>query len=115
MRLRADSRPAFLDTPITRLVRALAPEQILLFGSYAKGTERPGSDVDLLVVAQAAADPAAVVRRVRQLLAPSFPPIDVVLCTPHDAAHADQARSPFLQSILESGIVVYDRAQPGPR
>ena len=26
----------------------------MLFGSYAKGTERPGSDIDLLVITDAA-------------------------------------------------------------
>jgi uncharacterized protein len=101
--------PTFLRTPIERLVRALAPTRIVLFGSYAKGSERPGSDVDLLVIADAAGEPAAVVRRVRQLVATSFPPIDVVLCTPEDAEHADRDRSPFLQSILESGVTVYTR------
>jgi uncharacterized protein len=101
--------PAFLRTPIERLVRALAPTRIVLFGSYAKGSERPGSDVDLLVIADAAAEPGPLARRARQLVATSFPPIEVVLCTPEDAEHADQQRSPFLQSILESGVTVYSR------
>jgi predicted nucleotidyltransferase len=34
--------PAFLRTPIERLVRALAPTRIVLFGSYAKGIGTPG-------------------------------------------------------------------------
>lgn len=101
--------PPFLRTPIERLVRALAPARIVLFGSYAKGSERPGSDVDLLVIADAAAEPAAFARRARQLVATNFPPIDIVLCTPEEAEHADRARSPFLQSILGSGVTVYSR------
>jgi len=32
------------------IVDEVHPEEIILFGSYAKGTEREGSDVDLLVV-----------------------------------------------------------------
>jgi hypothetical protein len=51
-------------------------------------------------------------RRARQLVATHFPPIDVVLCTPQDAEQADQDRSPFLQSILESGVTVYTCQQP---
>jgi uncharacterized protein len=105
----APAPPAFLRTPIERLVRALAPTRIVLFGSYAKGSERPSSDVDLLVIADAAAEPAAVARRARQLVATNFPPIDIVLCTPEEAEHADRARSPFLQSILGSGVTVYSR------
>jgi uncharacterized protein len=105
----AAAPPAFLRVPIARLVRAFAPTRIVLFGSYAKGSERPGSDVDLLVIADAAAEPAAVMRRARQLVATNFPPIDIVLCTPEEAEHADRARSPFLQSILGSGVTVYSR------
>lgn len=32
------------------IVEALDPEEVFLFGSYAKGTEHPNSDVDFLVV-----------------------------------------------------------------
>ena len=103
--------PPFLRTPIARLVRALAPTRIVLFGSYAKGCARPRSDVDLLVIAEAAAGvaPDELARRVRQLVAPNFPPIDVVMCTPEEARDAAKARSPFLRSILDSGITVYAR------
>ena len=73
--------PTFLKTPIQRLVRALAPTRIVLFGSYAKGTEQPGSDVDLLVITEAASNPGTALRRARQLVATNFPPIDVSLCT----------------------------------
>jgi uncharacterized protein len=34
----------------TRLVRLLNPEDILLFGSFAKGTATPQSDVDIFVI-----------------------------------------------------------------
>jgi predicted nucleotidyltransferase len=104
--------PTFLKTPIQRLARALAPTRIVLFGSYAKGTERPDSDVDLLVIADAAREPATAMRRARQLVATNFPPIDVVLCTPEDAQHADCVLSPFLQSILESGVTIYACGSP---
>jgi uncharacterized protein len=109
----AAAPPTFLTAPIQRLVRALAPARIVLFGSYAKGTERPDSDVDLLLITDAAAEPATAMRRARQLVATNFPAIDVVLCTPEEAEHADRAASPFLQSILESGVTVYARKSPG--
>ena len=35
---------------VDRIVSVSNPEKIILFGSYAKGTARPHSDVDLLVV-----------------------------------------------------------------
>jgi uncharacterized protein len=102
--------PSFVRSPLARLIRAFAPVRIVLFGSYADGSAKPGSDVDLLVIADSAADGEIPRRRARQLVATSFPPIDVVLCTPEEADHADRARSPFLQSILEHGVTLYERA-----
>ena len=41
---------AALEELIQRLVEALGPERIYLFGSRARGEERPDSDYDLMVV-----------------------------------------------------------------
>ena len=35
---------------VQRIVALVGPERIYLFGSYAKGTARDGSDIDLLIV-----------------------------------------------------------------
>ena len=35
---------------VRRIVERFHPEKIILFGSYARGTAGPDSDVDLLVV-----------------------------------------------------------------
>ncbi|WP_305044544.1 nucleotidyltransferase domain-containing protein [Geoalkalibacter sp.] len=35
---------------VRRLVEAARPQRIILFGSWAKGTNRPESDLDLLVI-----------------------------------------------------------------
>ena len=104
---------AILNAPVQRLVRNFAPERIVLFGSYAKGSDHPGSDIDLLVVAALEGDPAAHLRRARQLVADAFPPIDVTFCSPAEAAGATALPSPFLHSILGSGITLYQR-EPKP-
>jgi predicted nucleotidyltransferase len=93
---------------VARLVRAFAPDRILLFGSYAKGTQHPGSDLDLLVICASGTGPARA-RRARQLAADCFPPVDVVFATPAEVAAAADAASPFLASILETAIVIYER------
>jgi len=101
--------PPLVARTIERLVRAFAPERILLFGSYAKGTQHARSDVDLLVVTELDGDPAPHQRRARQLAADCFPRVDVVFCTGEELAGAASARSPFLASIVESGITLYRR------
>jgi predicted nucleotidyltransferase len=102
--------PPLVERTLQRFVRAFAPEQIVLFGSYAKGTEHARSDVDLLVVADLSDSPASHDRRARQLAAHCFPRIDVVFATPLEVASAETAKSPFLMSILGTGVVIYRRA-----
>jgi predicted nucleotidyltransferase len=102
--------PVLVRRTVQRLICAFAPERIILFGSYAKGTNRFDSDVDLLVVAEVEGDRATHERRARQLSSDCFPPIDVVLCTPAEAAEADGLKSPFLLSILGTGITIYGRS-----
>ncbi|MBH0185089.1 MAG: nucleotidyltransferase domain-containing protein, partial [Nitrospira sp.] len=38
---------------VRRIVERFHPERVILFGSHARGTAGPQSDVDLLVVMQA--------------------------------------------------------------
>ena len=42
-----------IDEMVAAIVRAVSPRRIVLFGSYARGDMRSGSDVDFLVVANA--------------------------------------------------------------
>lgn len=105
--------PPLVQRAVDRLVLSFSPEQVILFGSYAKDAVRLGSDVDLLVVADLLGNPEAHQRRARQLTADCFPPVDVVFASPAEVAAAGAARSPFLHSILGRGAVIYKR-ESGP-
>lgn len=105
--------PPLIQRMIPRLIRSFAPERIVLFGSYAKGTKRDSSDVDLLIVAEVESG-AAHHRRARQLTSDCFPRVDIVFATPTEVAEAAEARSPFLYSILGSGITIYERTGAPP-
>lgn len=103
--------PPLVQRTLQRLIRAFAPERVILFGSYAKARVNESSDVDLLVIAKFEGNFSVHQRRAQQLAADCFPPVDVVLATPEDIADAPTAKSPFLQSILGSGITVYKRSE----
>lgn len=105
------STPRLLGRTLQQLIRSFAPEQIVLFGSYAKGTNHPGSDIDLLLIGNFPSGGEAYHRRARQLAGQCFPPVDVVFCTPEEAEEGSPARSPFLRSILASGVTLYRRGQ----
>jgi predicted nucleotidyltransferase len=101
--------PPLVERALQRFVRAFAPQQVILFGSWAKGTTHDGSDVDLLIVVNLAGDSGIHTRRARQLCADSFPRIDVVFATADEVSAAHTAKSPFLASILGNGLVVYEK------
>lgn len=101
--------PPLVQRTVQRLIRAFAPERIVLFGSYAKDRVRESSDIDLLVITKLEGNLFFHQRRARQLAADCFPPVDIVLATPQEIAEAPTAKSPFLHSILGSGITVYTR------
>ena len=48
---------AVLAEIVQRLVRAVDPDRIILFGSRARGDHRPDSDLDLLLIKPSAAPP----------------------------------------------------------
>lgn len=101
--------PPLVQRTLARVIRAFAPERVILFGSYAKDRVHERSDVDLLVVAKVDGSRDFHQRRARQLTADCFPSIDIVLATPAELEAASTAKSPFLLSILTSGITVYAR------
>jgi len=101
--------PPLVQRTLQRLIRAFAPEHIMLFGSYAKGTVHPGSDVDILIVANLPGKRWFQERRARQLAADCFPRVDIVFATPEEVAQASVAKSPFLLSILEKSVTLYTR------
>ena len=49
--------PELVQQIVDRIVKAANPEKIVLFGSRARGTHRPDSDIDLLVITNKPAEP----------------------------------------------------------
>ncbi len=94
---------------LERLVCSLAPDRILMFGSYTRSVARPASDIDLLLVGSWTMEPADLLRHAHHLVMHSFPRVDLVLCSHEEIAAARAGRAPFLRTILESGVVIYQR------
>lgn len=101
-----------LPKAIERIVSALRPEKIILFGSYAHGNPTPDSDVDLLVIMELQGDYKEKYRAISKLLYPRQFPVDILLRTPkevEEALRGGKDNSFFIREILEKGKVLYDR------
>src|ERR1700676_3516804 len=77
---------AQIDRMVKRIVKKFQPEQVILFGSQARGDAGPDSDVDLLVVMDF--DGAAYEKQleIREALHHILFPKDIIVTRPGDFA-----------------------------
>jgi predicted nucleotidyltransferase len=90
-----------------RIVAAAHPVKVILFGSRARRTTRPGSDVDLLVIER---DPVAQRQeavRLRRLLRDFQSPIDVVVVGQSFAERYGDIPGSVLYPAFREGRVLY--------
>ena len=64
---------------VRRIVERFNPEKVILFGSYARGTAGPDSDVDLLVVMHVSGSKRKTQLRIRTALHDILLPKDVIV------------------------------------
>jgi predicted nucleotidyltransferase len=97
---------AALEAFTQRLVEHFAPEQVILFGSQARGEARWDSDADLLVVMPF--EGSSFERRLEmlELAKPSFP-VDLLLCRPEAVQQRYGWGDPFIREALDHGEVLY--------
>jgi predicted nucleotidyltransferase len=103
-----------LPQAIERIVSALKPEKIILFGSYAYGNPTHDSDVDLLVVMETKGNYKESYRAVSMLLYPRQFPVDIIVKTPKEVEEAMKGGKDngfFIREIVRKGKVLYDRHQ----
>jgi hypothetical protein len=95
-----------LEEIVKRIVEAVAPEKIILFGSAARGEMGPDSDVDLLVV-KAGEDPREVERVIYRRLIGVGVPKDVLVVTPGYLEKHKNTIGYVYQPALREGRVIY--------
>jgi uncharacterized protein len=95
---------------VRRIVTALHPEKIILFGSYVYGTPSSDSDVDLLVILETRARPADRYVAVSRLIRPRPFPLDILVKTPDEIAQALEKGDSFIREIVARGRVLYERS-----
>jgi len=98
-----------IDVMVRRLVERFAPEQIILFGSHARGTAGPDSDVDLLVVMPITGSKRAKQLEMRLALHDIRVPKDIVLVTPEEVARRRDVVGTIIRPALREGKVLYVR------
>jgi predicted nucleotidyltransferase len=89
------------------VAREFAPEQIVLFGSYAWGTPTPDSDVDLMVVMPKRRRVARPSLAIRQRVRAGFP-VDILVRPPEEIARRMNAGDSFVTEVMTRGRAMYE-------
>jgi predicted nucleotidyltransferase len=102
--------PEIIETVTQRIVEAVNPRQIILFGSFARGDATIDSDLDLLIVQDTVQSDREVRRRLERVLLDRRFGLDLLVRTPAEVALNLADGNPFYtEHIFGTGIVLYDR------
>jgi len=99
-----------LKEVVRRIVSAVDPEKIILFGSHAYGKAKKGSDLDLLVVVKESSLPRY--KRsvpIYKALAGILVPKDVVVYTEKEIEEWRNVPLAFITTVARKGEVIYEK------
>jgi predicted nucleotidyltransferase len=99
-----------IKTYVRKLAKEFKPDQVILFGSCARGKPGIASDVDLLVVMNCHKDPTDQAVEIRWRIPRTFP-MDLLVRTPAEVRRRIAMRDSFITTIMKEGRVLYESAK----
>jgi len=100
-----------IDDIVQRIVVAVDPDKVILFGSYADGTSHENSDLDILVIKQTDVSPYKRALPIRPLLRDTGVSIDLLVWTEYE--YQARRKNPYSvgAEIGTKGKLLYERKQ----
>ena len=95
------------------LGKAANAEQVILFGSYARGDAKNDSDVDLLIIAPSNLPRFKRSRELYTLFRPYPFAMDLVVYTPQEIENGRRSPASFVSTVLREGKVLHDHGKSG--
>ena len=92
---------------VKRVAKKFHPQQIILFGSHARGEAGPDSDVDLLVVMPVRRSVRDKRLAIREALHDVPLPLDLLVATPEDFAWRKEVVGTIEWAAAREGKVLY--------
>lgn len=99
-----------IERMVGRIVEGFDPQKIILFGSYARGTSGPDSDVDLLIIMNVMGSKKDITIQIDRALIDRRLPLDIVVVTPEDVERYRGLVGNVIRPALKEGRVLYERA-----
>ena len=92
-----------------RIVRNFKPDKVILFGSYAYGSQTEDSDIDLLVILPFEGKSFRKSVEILNRVNPPFA-IDLIVRQPDDVERRYRQGDPLVGEALDRGKVLYERS-----
>jgi uncharacterized protein len=100
--------PGTIQRLVRRIVDAVQPERIILFGSAARGDMTPSSDLDLLVIKTGDYHHIEMAQRIYSALGRRLYAVDVTVATPEEVEKYKDEYCLVFHAALREGKVLYD-------
>jgi predicted nucleotidyltransferase len=99
-----------IDRMVKRIVKKFHPQQVILFGSHARGEAGPDSDVDLLVVMDFEGTARDMGLEIMDALHDILVPKDIIVTRPEDFAWRKDVVGTIEWPAAREGQVLYARS-----
>ena len=104
--------PELIDYIVGKIVTAVSPLKIILFGSRASGHATDDSDLDLLIIHTSQATNRKIRQQIDKLLWGRRFGVDLIVRKPEQVAQNVADNNPFYtHNILSDGVVLYERSR----
>lgn len=97
-----------MDEIVRRIVEVIHPEKVILFGSQARDEARPGSDIDLLVIAKSTQPRYRRSAPLYGALSDILVPMDILVYSPEEVKEWSEVRQAFVTTAIREGKVIYE-------
>ena len=98
-----------IDDVTRRIVKAVAPEKIILFGSHAYGKPSKDSDLDILVIMKSNLPRYKRSVPIYRALTGILIPKDIIVYTPQEVEEWDDVPQAFVTTVVTRGKTIYEK------
>jgi predicted nucleotidyltransferase len=93
---------------VRRIVDVAHPQRIILFGSQARGSVRPDSDIDILVITDSTEPRHRRSVPLYGALSDILVPMDILVYSPEEVEEWSGVRQAFITTAVREGKVLYE-------
>lgn len=90
-----------------KIITHFRPDKIILFGSYACGSAKKGSDLDLLIVKESNSPRHKRSIPIRRLFRGYMIPMDILVYTPCELKRYKDVKGSFTHKVLNKGRILH--------